>query len=472
MAEVLLVGGGVVGLGLGMLLADDGHQVRVLERDPEPPPPTPEDAWELWQRTGVNQFRLPHLFLARYRQILEAELPRLVTALERDGAVRFHPYAEAPDAVTGGPQPGDERHWLLSGRRCVVERAVASVAAETPGLELRRGVAVVELVCAPDAISGVPHVAGVRTDTGDTLRADLVVDCSGRRSALPGWLAAIGARPPEDQLEDSGFIYFGRHYRSKDGSLPVSLGPGLQEWGSVSTLTLPADNGTWSVTIVARSGDRALLGLRDPDRFEKVFRSFPTVAHWLDAEPIEDRVVTMTKIEDRHRELRPGGDPVATGLVAVADAWACTNPSLGRGASIGMLHAVALRDSLREVGTDRPTELPEAFGEASARLVEPWYEATLSDDRHRLAEMAAISAGEAYDPGDPAFEIGKALRLSARRDPECLRAMLDIALVLDQPAAVLARPGLMDKAIALGGGWREEPAFGPTRDQLVAMATS
>jgi 2-polyprenyl-6-methoxyphenol hydroxylase-like FAD-dependent oxidoreductase len=471
MAEILVVGGGVVGLGLGMLLADDGHEVRILERDPQPPPSTPEQAWEGWERTGVNQFRLPHLFLSRYRQIIEDELPRLAAALERDGAVRFHPFADAPDSVTGGARPGDERFGVLSGRRCVVERAAASAAAETAGLEVRRGVAVTELVCAPDAISGVPHVVGVRTEGGETLRADLVVDCSGRRSALPVWLSAVGARPPEDQLEDSGFIYFGRHFRSKDGTLPPSLGPGLQEWGSISSLTLPADNGTWSVTIVARAGDRVLLGLRDPDRFDRVVRSLPTVAHWLDAEPIEDRVVTMTKIEDRHRDLRPGGEPVVTGLVAVADAWACTNPSLGRGASIGMMHALALRDTLREVAADRPAELQDAFADATARVVEPWYETTLSFDRHRLAEMAANAAGEPYDPGDPSFELGKALQAAAGQDPDCLRASVDVALVLDLPADVLARPGMMDKVVALGANWRDAPAFGPNREQLVAMAT-
>jgi 2-polyprenyl-6-methoxyphenol hydroxylase-like FAD-dependent oxidoreductase len=472
MAEVLVVGGGVVGLGLGMLLADDGHEVQILERDEQPPPATPAEAWEDWDRRGVNQFRLPHLFLSRYREIIEAELPRLVAALERDGAVRFHPYQDAPESITGGARPGDDRHWVLSGRRCVVERAVASVAAETPGLELRRGVAVKELVCGPDAVSGVPHVAGVRTEGGETLRADLVVDCSGRRSALPSWLQAIGAPAPEEQLEDSGFIYFGRHYRSKDATLPVSLGPGLQEWGSISTLTLPADNGTWSVTVVARAGDRALLGLRDPERFEAVMRSLPTVAHWLDGEPIDDRVVTMTKIEDRHRELRPGGEPVATGLVAVADAWACTNPSLGRGASIGMLHALALRDTLREVGTDGPAELADAFGEATASIVQPWYDATLSFDRHRLAEMTAISEGSPYEPADPAFELGKALQAAAGQDPDCLRASVDIAMVLDLPAAVFARPGLMDKVIELGAAWRGAPAFGPSRDDLVAMANT
>jgi hypothetical protein len=109
----------------------------------------------------------------------------------------------------------------------------------------------------------------VRTSAGEELQADLVIDCSGRRSALPSWLEALGARPPVDEVEDSGFIYLARHFRSRDGELPFALGPLLQSYGSISVLTLPADDATWSVTLVARSGDRALLGLKDASRWSR-----------------------------------------------------------------------------------------------------------------------------------------------------------------------------------------------------------
>ena len=472
MAEILSVGSGVVGMGLGMLLARDGHTVTVLERDAQPIPATAEQAWDDWERTGVNQFRLAHLFLARYREIIEAELPEVVAALERDGAVRFNPLTDIPDSITGGHRDGDERYEMLSGRRAVVERAVASVAEQTRGLTIRRGVAVASLVVGAEAIAGVPHVTGVQTTDGERLHADLVIDCSGRRSALPTWLEEIGARRPEEELEDSGFIYLGRHFTSSDGQLPVALGPGLQAYGSISVLALPADNGSWSVTLVARSGDRALLGLRDVDRWMSVVRALPTVAHWIDADPLEDRIVTMAKIEDRHRDLRPEGTPVATGMVAVGDAWACTNPSVGRGASIGMFHSQVLRDTLRTVGPDQPEQLSEAFAVATAASVEPWYRATLAFDRHRLAEMAAVADGSVYAPGDPSYEITKALGVASSQDPDALRAFMSIVGVLELPDVALARPGLMDKVIELGADWRDEPAIGPSRDELVALATA
>ena len=124
---------------------------------------------------------------------------------------------------------------------------------------------------------------------------------------------------------------------------------------------------------------------------------------------------------------------MATGVVAVADAWACTNPSVGRGASIGMLHAQTLRDTLRQVGPDQPGEFSQAFAKATTAMVEPWYQGTLSFDRHRLAEMAAVAAGESYDPGDPDFEMSKALAEASGQDPDLFRAFLDIVGVLETP---------------------------------------
>jgi 2-polyprenyl-6-methoxyphenol hydroxylase-like FAD-dependent oxidoreductase len=459
-------------MGLGMLLARDDHTVTIVERDGQPAPEDPEEAWDSWERKGVNQFRLPHTFLSRYREILEQELPDVVKAIERDGALRFNPIGDAPDAITGGPRPGDERFEILTGRRAVMERSVASVAEETPGLTVRRGVAVAGLVGGPEVLDGIPHVVGVRTSGDEEIRADLVVDCSGRRSALSDWLEALGARRPHDERDDSGFIYFGRHFRSRDGQLPFALGPPLQAYGSISSVTLPADNDVWALTLVARAGDKALLGLKDLARWESAVRSLPTVAHWLDGDPIEDGVVTISKIEDRHRDLRPGGEPVATGLLAAADAWSCTNPSLGRGASIGMLHAQALRDTLRHTGPDHPAGLSEAFAAATTATVEPWYLATLSFDRHRLAEMAAIAAGTSYEPVDPAYEISRALGSAGGRDPDCLRGNADIGVLLELPDAVLSRPGILDKVIEHGAGWRDEPPIGPTRDELVALANA
>lgn len=109
MARILIVGAGVVGLGAGLPLCGDGHEVTVLERDAEAAPTGAEEIWGTWQRKGVNQFRLPHFFLARYRGLLDSELPEVKEELVAAGAVRLNPVLDAPEAFRGPVREGMAR---------------------------------------------------------------------------------------------------------------------------------------------------------------------------------------------------------------------------------------------------------------------------------------------------------------------------------------------------------------------------
>ena len=469
--RIVIAGAGVVGLGTALLLSREGHEVTVLERDAEAPPTGPNEIWDSWQRKGVNQFRLPHFFLARYRNVLGTELADVAEALTASGAIRLNTVLGAPESVRGAVRDNDDAFECLSGRRCVIEAAVASVAQRADRLDIRRGATVAGLVTGAAARDGVPHVTGVRLTTGEEIAADLVVDMTGRRSPLPGWLEAIGARAPRDELDDCGFIYYGRHFRSDSGDVPPAIGGFLQHLGTISSLTLPADNGTWSVTLVTSAKDKALRVLRDAAIWEKTVRSLPLVAHWLDGEPIDDRVMAMAGIEDRHRNLVVDGAPVVTGVVAAGDAWACSNPSVGRGASIGMVQATVLRDTIAATGLEDPWEFARSFHDATAQIVEPWYRDTLTTDRHRLAEIEALIQGEEYHPSDPGWEVSQALAGSMLKDPDCFRGFISVVMVLSREADVLSRPGMLEKVNELGGGWRDEPIPAPTRDELLATVT-
>ena len=266
--------------------------------------------------------------------------------LVADGALRINRVLDLPVSISGGQRRGDEDFDAVTGRRPMIEASLARIVDAEPGIEVHRGVAVHRLTVDRRSWLVAPHVNGVVTSKGDLLRSDLVIDASGRHSQLSCLLAAAGARRPAEEREEAGFVYYGRHFRSADGSVPPPFGPPLQAYDSISIVALPADHGTWGLGIVASGRDRALRAARDPDVWTRVVKSYPLVAHWLEGQPMT-AIDVMAGIEDSHRDLWVGGRPVATGVVAVADAWAATNPSLGRGATIGLIHAVAVRDALR-----------------------------------------------------------------------------------------------------------------------------
>jgi 2-polyprenyl-6-methoxyphenol hydroxylase-like FAD-dependent oxidoreductase len=466
MADIVVLGAGVCGMAAAALLAQDGHRVVVAERDRAGVPASGLDAWQDWSRHGVAQFRQAHWLHPRGRALVGAELPAVAAALADAGCLTYDLLHPLPPPLAGmPPEPGDERFLTLTGRRPVLEHTVATVVEELA--DVRRGVTVAGLLTGPSDVPGVPHVTGVRTATGEEITADLVVDATGRRSPLPGWLDAIGARPPLEEAERSGFFYYTRYFRAPDGPPPARAGL-LVPLGSISLLYLPADNRTWSVTVYVSARDAALRELRRPEVWTRLVRRCPLHAHLLDGEPITD-VLAISGTVDRYRRFVVDGLPVATGVAAVGDSWACTNPSIGRGMTLGLLHATRLRDVVRaQIGA--PGRLAEAFDAVTEAELTPWYRATLAVDRDRQAVIDALVAGRPVPPpADDATALGRALAVAMAYDPEAYRAFFDIVGVLDLPQDVFARPGLADRVTAIA---RSEPPLevpGPDRQELLAL---
>ena len=468
--NIVVIGGGICGLGTALLLARDGHEVTVLERDRDQCPESPAAAWDAWARKGVVQFRQPHNFMPGFRRLLEEDLPDVQDALREAGASRYDLLHPLPPSLDDGvPRAIDDRLWSYTARRPVGEWVFGRVAEKERHVAVRRGIRVTELIGGRHHDDRIPHVAGVRADDGEEFRADLVVDASGRQSRAPAWLEALGAPRAYEEQIDSGFVYFTRYFTGPKA--PDRRGPTLTALGTISLLTLPGDNGTWSVTIFTATGDQPLKNLRHADRWTNVVGACPLHAHWIEGEPITD-VLAMSGVTDRYRRFVIEQKPVATGFVAVADAWACTNPSAGRGLTIGFIHARLLRDVLRDTG-EEPQRIVEEFDRRTQLEVKPWYDAQFVSDRARYAEMDALREGRTPPvPSDPLCLSILSLMRTMGADPDLFRAALEYIGTLTPIQAIVSRPEVQDRVRTARERMKNVPPLplpGPSREQLLEL---
>jgi 2-polyprenyl-6-methoxyphenol hydroxylase-like FAD-dependent oxidoreductase len=463
MSRVIVVGGGLIGMATSLLIAKQGHDVTVLERDPEPPPKTPQEATASWARPGVMQFRLVNFLLPRGRQLLDEHLPEVTALLAASGASCHNGLGDLPPGVTDrAARPGDERFTTLATRRQLLEYAMATVA--EPAVDVRRGAQVTGLLS-----DGRRRVTGVQL-RGSELPADLVIDASGRRSPLPGWLAAIGVNAPVEESEDLGFVYYGRFFQGPaDAGRPLPIPVGLFHYDCYSVLVLPSDTGTWSATIVLSGRDHALRGLREEASFTKLIGACPMHAPILNLRPITG-MLAAAGISDRVRSLAISTAPVVTGLLAVGDSWACTNPSLGRGVSVGLLHALATAEAV-DAHLDDPAALAVEHDRLTRKRVLPWYRATTQVDRQRAAQVAAAIEGRPPPPASASPEVQVVQDVSAAMmvDADAFRAFLELTFMLALPDDLVSRPGFAAHVRNIAAALPPARFPGPTRAELLTM---
>jgi 2-polyprenyl-6-methoxyphenol hydroxylase-like FAD-dependent oxidoreductase len=466
MSKIIVIGAGIVGLSTALILRRQGHDVTVLERDDEALPGSPDDAWETWDRRGITQFRQAHFLHAGGCRVLESLLPDVKEALVRAGGHSFNMLALMPPTIEDRePRPGDERFVTVTGRRPVIEYAVATIAEAS--LDIRRGVAVTELLTGAAAVTGVPHVTGVRTSDGKRLDADLVIDAMGRRSPLPAWLGVLGARPLAEEAQDSGFIYYTRYFRSATGAVPPARAGLVTPFDSFTLLTLPADAGTWSVTICISTRDKALKEIRHPDKWTAVVSACPLHAHLLNGDPITE-VLAMSGLVDRVRNTVVDGKPVVTGIITAGDATCCTNPSLGRGLSMGLIEAAGTAKVVRDHLDDPLTIVMEHEQMIQAEVI-PWYRHTVEFDHVRRRQLEACMEGRpAPEETGPAARGQQLLGVAMFYDPDVYRAMMEMLSMQVLPEHMIARPGFLDRVMIAADGREAPPAPpGPSRDHLL-----
>src|SRR5690606_21786647 len=203
------------------------------------------------------QVRHSHVFLGRLRNLLRDRHPELLRELLEAGARELKMLEVRPVTLKElTPEPGDDDVVTLGCRRTTFEWVVRRHVLALPGVSLVSGATVTGLVADP---GDPPRVRGIVLRSGEAegeereLLADLVVDASGRQSQVTRWLAAIGARAPEEKSEPSGIVYYTRFYALRPGATEPEpdIHPGAADYNWVKYAIFPADDRTFSVTLAA-----------------------------------------------------------------------------------------------------------------------------------------------------------------------------------------------------------------------------
>jgi flavin-dependent dehydrogenase len=174
--------------------------------------------------------------------------------------------------------------------------------------------------------------------------------------------------------------------------------------------------------------------------------------------------MAMGGVVDRYRRMVVEGRPVATGIAMVGDAWACTNPSLGRGMALGLAQAQLLRDTAR-AHLDDPAAFAEAWDAVTESELTPWYRDTVEEDRERLRDVEAQRNGRAPEPPDA---LRAALMAALAVDADLFRAFMASRACLTPLRETLARPDVVARLSEFPSSERRRFP-GPDRGQLLQL---
>lgn len=371
--RAVVIGGGLAGLLAAAALAQVTDDVTVLDRDALPDRPGP--------RKGLPQGRHAHILLPGGERAMEELLPGVHKRLLAAGARHT--------SMTSGmlllTSDGWLRRWRHDGHRItscsrdLLDHVVREALLAGTGVTVRDRTRAVRLLGTAGRVTGVR----VAPEDGpeEDLRADLVVDASGRGSRAVHWLAGLGITGIPEAHVDSGLVNATRVYRVPEGAgafpmTTVHADPFAGRPGRYGTV-VPIEDGRWMVSLCGTRGGEPT---DDPDGFLAYTRALrhPLVARLVSgAEPLTG--ITLSRSTRNGRRYFEKARAWPDGFVVLGDAVATFNPVYGQGMSVAALGAQALGRQLRTTGLTAPG-LARRAQRAAGRWVEAaWALSTAQD---------------------------------------------------------------------------------------------
>ncbi|WP_323794295.1 hypothetical protein, partial [Nocardioides sp.] len=343
----------------------------------------------------------------------------------------------SPAHLYDGGREGDDDLTAVQSRRHVFDQVLAR-ACDRADLRVVTTPATGVLV---DDEATVPTVTGLVLSDGSTVPTDVVVDAAGRRSPVTGWLRDLGIVQPE-RTDPCIARYYSRHYRVVGEKQPLNVGF-ADIWGFTchNQHLFLGDGDTAVVALAAHDRDPVLKALRHEEAFEAILSANPAFDGWREALRPTSTVFCLGAFDNRVRTLVKDEQPLVLGLHQVGDALAITNPTRGRGVSMGLMSAGRLTDALCD-HTD-PSDRALAFEEWRHRALLPHYRECARSDSVNSAQLRAGLEGRRLPSNVPNVELpedhpitAEQLERAADLDPDLYRVATRASVMLDDERAL------------------------------------
>lgn len=432
----IVVGAGMGGLMAAAALSGFFKNVIIIERDELPEQPD--------LRKGVPQGAHVHTFLGFAVEAMDKLLPGLMDQLYAAGAVQIRRNYDIWFHDASGPTPIRDVGILTpSVTRPLLEHVTRERVLTASNVRLDDQTRLLSIEAGQGG-----HVAGIKVKRDgaepEIISADLLVDCSGRGSRMPGWLEEQGFGAVPAQSLEIAMSYTSGLFRpppelrdSKWACLMLAIPPALR-----AAYLTPVDGGYWLATMYGRAGNSAP---RDHEGFVDWTRG---LAHPC----IHERLVKAEPASKLRTYNIPKGiwrrfdkmDRFPAGILPLGEVFTSFNPIYGQGISLAAGQALSLREALRHCAdSGSMTKLAELYFQGCEDLNATGWSVMETRD-------LAYSSTKGNRPADieERWRLGRAVRLLAEKDTDVHTLTVRVTHLLEPPSS-LQQPEIANRALEM-----------------------
>jgi 2-polyprenyl-6-methoxyphenol hydroxylase-like FAD-dependent oxidoreductase len=372
--HAIVIGASMAGLLTARVLSQHFAAVTLIERDAVRQGPA--------SRKGQPQTRHLHGLLATGLATMSHYFPDLRQALVDHGAI-INDMGETMVWTTYGGYRKPFKSGIHSAimSRPLLEHLIRERVLALPNVTLLDETDVEKLEVDGKGKQVTGLVFNRNAVAGQQLAADLVVDCSGRGSRMPKWLAALNFTPPGESEVTVNVGYATRIYRRDPADprrhnwyLSTPEAPKETRFGGC----FPIEGDRWIVSIGGWEGDHAPI---EAAGFQEYARQLPNPDIYdvvSKCEPLSEVMPYKFKSSLRRHYEKLAHFP--EGLLVLGDAICSFNPTYGQGMTSAALQAKAL-DGVLQSSSGLQGIAPRFFKRAAAIVDVPWQLAVGEDFR-------------------------------------------------------------------------------------------